>query len=77
MDDLMEYIKGPDFPTGGVILGRSGIREAYRTGRGRIVIRAKTEIESHGQRPRAHHRDGDPLPGEQGAADGENRRAGA
>ncbi len=46
MDELMEHIKGPDFPTGGVILGRSGIREAYYTGRGRIVTRAKTEIES-------------------------------
>ena len=48
LDDLMEHIKGPDFPTGGVILGRSGIREAYHTGRGRIVTRAKTEIESLG-----------------------------
>ena len=46
MDELMEYIQGPDFPTGGVILGRSGIREAYYTGRGRIVTRAKSEIES-------------------------------
>ena len=46
LDDLMEHIKGPDFPTGGVILGRSGIREAYHTGRGRILVRAKTEIES-------------------------------
>ena len=48
LDDLMEYIKGPDFPTGGVILGRSGIPEAYHTGRGRIVVRAKSEIESMG-----------------------------
>ena len=45
LDDLMEHIKGPDFPTGGIILGRSGIREAYHTGRGRIITRAKTEIE--------------------------------
>ncbi len=45
MDDLMEHIKGPDFPTGGIILGRSGIREAYHTGRGRIIVRAKSEIE--------------------------------
>jgi DNA gyrase subunit A len=44
-DDLMEVIKGRDFPTGGVILGTSGIRNAYRTGRGRIVVRARTEIE--------------------------------
>jgi DNA gyrase subunit A len=45
LDDLMEHIKGPDFPTGGVILGRSGIREAYHTGHGRIITRAKSEIE--------------------------------
>ncbi len=45
LDDLMEHIKGPDFPTGGVVLGRSGIREAYHTGRGRIIVRAKTDIE--------------------------------
>ena len=41
----MEYIPGPDFPTGGLILGRSGIRKAYETGRGSITIRAKVEIE--------------------------------
>ena len=46
LDELMEHIKGPDFPTGGVILGRAGIREAYHTGRGRIVTRARSEIES-------------------------------
>ena len=46
LDDLMEHVKGPDFPTGGIILGRSGIREAYHTGRGRIVVRAKTEVET-------------------------------
>ncbi len=45
LDDLMEHIKGPDFPTGGVILGRTGIREAYHTGRGRIITRAKSDIE--------------------------------
>src|SRR5574344_1214672 len=44
-EGLMEYIKGPDFPTGGIIMGRQGIIDAYNTGRGRIVIRAKTEIE--------------------------------
>ena len=44
-DGLMQYIKGPDFPTGGIIRGISGIKEAYETGRGRGVIRAKTEIE--------------------------------
>ncbi|MGB9745971.1 MAG: DNA gyrase subunit A [Bacteroidales bacterium] len=45
-DELMQHIKGPDFPTGGIIIGRRGIREAYETGRGKIVIRARTEIET-------------------------------
>ena len=48
--DIMECIKGPDFPTGGVIMGYSGIRAAYATGRGRIIVRAKTEIEEHNNR---------------------------
>jgi DNA gyrase subunit A len=47
--DLMEYIKGPDFPTKGIIMGRSGIRAAYATGRGRVVVRARTEFEEFGQ----------------------------
>ncbi len=45
VDELMKHIKGPDFPTGGIIYGEMGIREAFETGRGRIVVRAKTEIE--------------------------------
>ncbi len=45
IEELMQYIKGPDFPTGGIIQGRSGIKEAFETGRGRIVIRSKTDIE--------------------------------
>ena len=45
MEELMEHIKGPDFPTGGIIMGRSGIRAAYGTGRGRIIVRARAEIE--------------------------------
>ncbi len=45
VDELMKYIKGPDFPTGGIIYGEQGIREAFETGRGHIVVRAKTEIE--------------------------------
>ncbi len=49
LDDLMEHIKGPDFPTRGIILGRSGIRAAYATGRGHIQIRARTEFEEFGQ----------------------------
>ena len=47
--DLMEYIKGPDFPTKGIIMGRSGIRAAYATGRGKITVRARTEFEEYGQ----------------------------
>ncbi len=45
LSDICEYIKGPDFPTGGIIMGRSGIRAAYATGRGKIVLRGKAEIE--------------------------------
>ena len=44
LEDLMEHIKGPDFPTGGIIMGRSGIRAAYATGRAKVIVRAKTEI---------------------------------
>ena len=47
VDGLMQYIKAPDFPTGGYIYGVSGVRDAYETGRGRVVMRAKTEIETH------------------------------
>ena len=47
VDELMEYIPAPDFPTGGLIMGRSGIRQAYRTGQGKIVIRSKCEIEEY------------------------------
>ncbi len=52
LPDIMECIKGPDFPTGGVIMGYSGIRAAYATGRGKITVRAKTEIEEHNDRYR-------------------------
>jgi len=45
MPDLMEHVTGPDFPTGGIIMGRSGIRAAYATGRGKVVVRARTEFE--------------------------------
>lgn len=48
IDELSEIIKAPDFPTGGTIIGKSGIRDAYRTGKGRIVIRAVTDIETYG-----------------------------
>ena len=46
IEDLMEYIKGPDFPTGATILGKSGIRAAYKTGRGKIIVRSSVEIET-------------------------------
>ncbi len=49
LDDLMEHIKGPDFPTRGIIMGRSGIRAAYATGRGKVVVRARADFEEHGK----------------------------
>ena len=49
LPDLMEHITGPDFPTGGIIMGRSGIRAAYATGRGKVVVRARTEFEEFGK----------------------------
>ena len=52
IDELMNYIPGPDFPTGGVIMGKSGIRHAYTTGRGRIILRAKAEIEEYNGKTR-------------------------
>ncbi|RME76679.1 MAG: DNA gyrase subunit A [Planctomycetota bacterium] len=52
VDELMERIPGPDFPTGGLICGRAGVREAYRTGRGRVVVRGRVTIEEKGKRNR-------------------------
>ena len=52
VEGLMKYIKAPDFPTGGIIYGHAGVREAYTTGRGRVVIRSRAEIEQHGSRER-------------------------
>ena len=49
LSDLMQHITGPDFPTRGIIMGRSGVRQAYATGRGRVIVRARTEFEEHGQ----------------------------
>ena len=73
----MEYVPGPDFPTGGTILGRNGIRAAYELGRGSLIMRAKTRIEESARRPRIDHRLRDPLPGEQGAPARAHRRGGA
>ncbi len=52
LEDLMHHITGPDFPTKGIIMGRSGIRQAYETGRGKVVIRARTEFEEYGRENR-------------------------
>ena len=52
LEDLMEFVKGPDFPTKGIIMGRAGIREAYATGRGKVVVRARTEFEEYGRENR-------------------------
>ena len=49
LEDICRFIKGPDFPTGGIIMGRAGIRAAYATGRGRIIVRCRAEIEEHNQ----------------------------
>ena len=49
LEDLMEHIKGPDFPTKGIIMGRAGIRQAYATGRGKVIVRANTEFEEYGK----------------------------
>ena len=49
LSDLMQHISGPDFPTRGIIMGRSGIRAAYATGRGKVIVRARTEFEEHAQ----------------------------
>ena len=52
IEDLMQIIKGPDFPTGGIIMGKEGVRNAYMTGRGRIIVRARAEIEELGSKQR-------------------------
>ena len=62
-DDLMQFVKGPDFPTGALIMGRQGIMDAYRTGRGSIKLRGKAEIEE-GTRSRLHRHHRAAVPGE-------------
>lgn len=52
IDELMTYIKAPDFPTGGLIMGRMGVRQAYKTGHGKVIVRAKTDIEDDGNKVR-------------------------
>ena len=77
IDELINIIPGPDFPTGGIILGRQGIRSAYHLGRGSIVMRGKVAIEDHPQGPRSHHHLGNSLPGEQGHHGRAHRRTDA
>ena len=55
-EDLMKIIKGPDFPTGGMILGREAIKEAYTTGKGKMTVRAEAEIEEMSNRKQKIHR---------------------
>ena len=71
---LMEYVKGPDFPTGGIIMGRSGIRAAYATGRGKITLRGRAEIVEKKNGRFESHRHRDPLHGQQGPPDRVHRR---
>ena len=73
----MQFIPGPDFPTAGIINGSQEIAHAYRTGRGRIYVRARTEIEEDDKGRAGHHHHRAAVPGEQGAADRAHRRAGA
>jgi len=58
-EQLMQYIKAPDFPTGGIICGTTGIRDAYTTGKGKIVVRAKTTTEANAEHTSAGHREGE------------------
>ena len=74
---LLELVPGPDFPTGGYIVGRQGIQQAYLTGRGSVVMRARTEIEvSTKGDPLVHRRHRNPLSSQQGAPHRTNRRPG-
>ena len=77
VDDLMRYLPGPDFPTAGFINGARGIRDAYRTGRGRIFVRGPRHDRGDERRQAVDRRHGAALPGQQGAIAGEDRRAGA
>jgi DNA gyrase subunit A len=77
LEELIEIIPGPDFPTGGLILGRSGIRSAYSTGRGSVMMRGASHDRGDSQGPRSDHHHRDSLSGEQGDDDREDRRTGA
>ena len=75
IDDLIALVPGPDFPTAGTILGRAGIRAAYNTGRGSIIMRAKSGVEDDAQGARGDRLHRDPVSGEQGDPRREDRRA--
>ena len=77
LDELMRIVPGPDFPTGGIIIGRSGIRSAFETGRGSITIRARAEFEEIRRDREAIVIHRDPLSGEQVHPAGAHRRTGA
>ena len=66
LEGLMQHVPGPDFPTGGIIVGRAGIREAYRTGRGRVIVRAAPTSSLRARRPRRDRGHRAALPGQQG-----------
>ena len=72
--DLMKFVKGPDFPTGAIVMGRDGIKDAYETGRGSIKVRAVVLDRGGVERPPAHRGHRAAVPGEQGAARREDRR---
>ena len=76
LEVVSKHVKGPDFPTGGFIYGKSGIAQAYKTGRGRFLMRAKCAIENITRRPPGDHRHRDPLPGQQVHPHQAHRRAG-
>ena len=76
-DDLMEFVKGPDFPTGGYIVGTDGIRDALTTGRGSIKIRAVTDVDRDPQGTDGHHRHRDSLPDRPRPDHDEDRRTGS
>ncbi len=77
IDDLINIVPGPDFPTGGIILGRQGIRSAYHLGRGSIVMRGKVDDRDDPQGPRGDHHHRNSLSGEQGDDGRAHRRTGA
>ena len=76
IEALMKHIPGPDFPTAAIITGVEGIREAYRTGRGRVYVRARRDRDRQEEQPSGHHRHRVAVPSEQGQLARKDRRAG-